>query len=88
MIELFYCCNEGVLEVSASIVGCLYAVGCFFVLERLNVFEFYRDSVLFVVEFAEEEDDRLVGSNDGFCFGIIHVVVNGQNIGVRLNGGV
>lgn len=76
------------LEVSASIVGCLYAVGCLFVLERLNVFEFYRDSVLFVVEFAEEEDDRLVGSNDGFCFGIVHVVVNGQNIGVRLNGGV
>ena len=76
------------LEVFASIVGCRDGVGRLRILERLNVFEFYRDSVLFVVEFAEEEDDRLVGSNDGFCFGIIHVVVNGQNIGVRLNGGV
>ena len=51
-------------SVSVSIVGCLYAVRDLFVLEGLNVSEFCRDSVIFVVVFAEEQYDRLAGGND------------------------
>ena len=51
-------------SVSVSIVGCLYAVRDLFVLERLNLFEFRRDGVIFVVVFAEEQYDRLAGGND------------------------
>ena len=86
MIELFYCYNEGLLEVSASIVGCLYAVRCLGVLESLYVFEFRRDGILFVVVFAEEKDDRLVGGDDFVCLSSVHVVVNGQYVDVRLSG--
>ena len=51
-------------SVSVSIVGCLYAVRDLFVLERLNLFEFRRDGVIFVVVFAEEQYDRLASGND------------------------
>lgn len=88
MLYSIYNNCQGLLEVIATIVGSFHAVGCLFVFECLNISKFCRDSVIFVVVFAEEKDDRLVGSNDGFCFGIVHVVVNGQSIGVRLNGGV
>ena len=56
-------------SVSVSIVGCLYAVRDLFVLERLNLFEFRRDGVIFVVVFAEEQYDRLASGNDFVCFG-------------------
>lgn len=76
------------MEVSASIVGHHYAGGGVHILESLNVFELRRDGVLFVVAYAEEEDDRLSGSDDGFCFGDVYVIVNGQYVDVRLSGGV
>ena len=72
----------------ASIERCLYAVGLLVILERLNVFEFHRDGVIFVVVFAEEKDNRLVGSDDFVCFCGVYVVVNGQNVDVRLQRGI
>ena len=75
-------------SVSVSIVGCLYAVRDLFVLERLNLFEFRRDGVIFVVVFAEEQYDRLASGNDFVCFGNVNVVVNGQNVDVCLCGGI
>lgn len=71
------------MKVSVYIVSCLYAVRDLFVLERLNLFEFRRDGVIFVVVFAEEQYDRLASGNDGFCFGGVYVVVNGQNVDIR-----
>lgn len=51
-------------RISVSIVGCLYAIRDLFVLERINLFEFRRDGVIFVVVFAEEQYDRLASGND------------------------
>ena len=57
--------------------------------KRLNLSELCRNGgVLFIVVFAEEEDDRLAGGNDSVCLCGVHVVVNGQNIDVCLCGGV
>ena len=75
-------------SVSVSIVGCLYAVRDLFVLERLNLFEFRRDGVIFVMVFAEEQYDRLASGNDYVCIGNVNVVGNGQNIDVCLCSGI
>ena len=88
MLYSIYNNCQGLLEVIATIVGSFHAVGCLFVCECLNISKLCRDGVLFIVLFAEEEDGRLVGSDDGFCFGDVYVVVNGQYVDVRLSGGV
>ena len=76
------------MKVSVSIVGCLYSVRDLFVLERLNLFEFRRDGVIFIVVFAEEENDWLARSYDGISLYGIHIVVNGQYVDIRFYRGV
>ena len=75
-------------ELITSIVSCFEAVADLGILEGLNVSEFRRDGVIFVVVFAEEQYDRLASGNDFVCFGNVNVVVNGQNIDVCLRGGI